>query len=156
MNDDELLAAFDAVELSLEQFSHRAHLRLAWILLENEGFDTALQRLRVGLPRLLEAFGIADTATQGYHETTTHAFLQLVDVTRRAYPPEMVDGGSKTEGARIEESEAFCEADPQLQSSKVLRLFYSPARRMDPRAKSEFLAPDLAPLPRYPPEPWTR
>jgi hypothetical protein len=140
MNDDALLAAFEAVELSLEQFSHRAHVRLAWILLENESFDAALNRLRVGLPRLLAAFGIEDTPSQGYHETTTHAFLQLVDVTRQAY---------QTEIPAID-SEAFCEAHPQLQSSKVLRLFYSPARRMDPRAKAEFLAPDLAPLPRLP------
>jgi len=140
MSDDELLAAFDAVELSLEQFTHRAHVRLAWILLDREGFDTALARLREGLPRLLEVFGITDAPTQGYHETTTHAFLQLVDVTNRAYQSEMESSNS----------EAFCVAHPQLQSSKVLRLFYSPARRMDPRAKSEFLEPDLAPLPRFP------
>jgi hypothetical protein len=140
MSDDELLVAFDAVELSLEQFSHRAHLRLAWILIEREGFDAALGRLRAGLPRLLEAFGIADSPTQGYHETTTRAFLLLVDVTRRAYQSEM----------KVNDSEAFCEAHPQLQSSKLLRLFYSPARRMDPRGKSEFLEPDLAPLPQFP------
>jgi hypothetical protein len=30
----------------------------------------------------------------------------------------------------------------------VLRLFYSPQRRMDPRAKTEFVEPDLVPLPR--------
>lgn len=146
MSDDELLAAFEAVELRLDQFSHRAHLRLAWILLERLDFDAALAQLRCGLPRLLEAFGIADTPTQGYHETTTRAFLTVVDVTRRAYADEL----------ECADSEAFCAAHPQLHSSKLLRLFYSPARRMDPRAKSNFLEPDLAPLPRFPPEPWTR
>jgi hypothetical protein len=30
----------------------------------------------------------------------------------------------------------------------ALRLFYSPARRADPRAKTEFVEPDLARLPR--------
>ena len=30
----------------------------------------------------------------------------------------------------------------------ALRLFYSPERRTDPRAKSQFVEPDLAPLPR--------
>jgi hypothetical protein len=29
-----------------------------------------------------------------------------------------------------------------------LRLFYSPRRQMDPRAKFQFVEPDLAPLPR--------
>jgi hypothetical protein len=140
MNDDELLAAFDAVELKLEHFTHRAHIRLAWILLDREGFEQALVRLRTGLPRLLQVFGIQDTPTQGYHETTTRAFLSLVDAMRRAYQIEMP----------AQDSEAFCQAHPQLLSSKLLRLFYSPAQRMDPRAKSEFLEPDLAPLPRFP------
>ena len=35
----------------------------------------------------------------------------------------------------------------------ALRLFYSPQRRMDPRAKSHFVEPDLAPLPIVLPDP---
>ncbi len=140
LDDAGLLAGFDQASLSLEQFSHRAHVRLAWILLRAHGLEEALARLRAGLPRMLEAFGIPDTPTQGYHETTTHAFLVLVDTTMRAYEREMT----------CENSEAFCEAHPQLQSSKILRLFYSPAHRMRPEAKHRFLEPDLAPLPRLP------
>ena len=30
----------------------------------------------------------------------------------------------------------------------ALRLFYSPQQRMHPRAKTEFVEPDLTPLPR--------
>jgi hypothetical protein len=45
-------------------------------------------------------------------------------------------------------ADAFCDAHPQLMARHALRLFYSPQRRMDPRAKAQFVEPDLAPLPR--------
>ena len=45
-------------------------------------------------------------------------------------------------------ADAFCEVHPQLMARSVLRLFYSPRRRMHPDAKTKFVEPDLAPLPR--------
>jgi len=42
----------------------------------------------------------------------------------------------------------FCDTHPQLQTCHCLRFFYTPKRRMEPRAKTEFIEPDLAPLPR--------
>jgi hypothetical protein len=74
----------------------------------------------------------------GYNETTTHAFAHLIAATMQAYGEVFptIDG------------EAFCATHPQLMTRHVLRLFYSPARRMDPRAKQEFVEPDLAPLPK--------
>ena len=140
LGDVQLLERFEQASLTVEQFSHRAHVRIAWILLRRDGFDGAMDALRVGLPRLLTAFGITDTPTQGCHETTTQAFLILVDTTMRAYESEMA----------CADSEPFCEAHPQLLSSKILRLFYSPEPRRNPEAKQRFLEPDLASLPRWP------
>ncbi len=37
---------------------------------------------------------------------------------------------------------------PQLMTNHIIRLFYSPTRRMDPLAKSTFVPPDLAALPK--------
>lgn len=140
LDDAQLLEHFEQASLTVDQFSHRAHVRVAWILLRRDGFDGAMEALRAGLPRLLTAFGIADTPTQGYHETTTQAFLILVDTTMRAYESEMASA----------DSDAFCEAHPQLLSSKILRLYYAPEHRMKPETKHRFLEPDLAPLPRWP------
>ena len=42
----------------------------------------------------------------------------------------------------------FYEQHPQLSQKKVLRLFYSGELFMSPRAKAEFVEPDLAPLPK--------
>ena len=44
-------------------------------------------------------------------------------------------------------SQEFCDTHPHLMQTSVLRLFYSPARRMDPKAKEGFVEPDLTPLP---------
>ena len=46
-----------------------------------------------------------------------------------------------------DDSEAFCDAHPQLMTRHALRLFYSPRQRMHPLAKTQFVEPDLAPLP---------
>ncbi len=48
------------------------------------------------------------------------------------------------------DAESFCDTHPQLQTRHVLRLFYSPERRMHPLAKTQFVEPDLAPLPKIP------
>jgi hypothetical protein len=53
-------------------------------------------------------------------------------------------------------ADAFCDAHPQLMARHALRLFYSPQRRMDPRAKAQFVEPDLAPLPRILPADFSR
>ena len=46
------------------------------------------------------------------------------------------------------DAESFCDTHPQLMTRHALRLFYSPQRRMHPLAKSQFIEPDLAPLPK--------
>jgi hypothetical protein len=46
------------------------------------------------------------------------------------------------------DSESFCTTHPHLLNKQILRLFYSPERRMHPDAKDCFIDPDLAPLPR--------
>jgi hypothetical protein len=68
----------------------------------------------------------------------TQAFAHLIAATLDAWEPVLP----------TESAEAFCEAHPQLLSRYVLRLFYSPALRGNPLAKTQFVEPDLAPLPK--------
>ena len=82
----------------------------------------------------------SDGPLEGYNETTTHAFMRLIDATRRAY-------------GRLyptPDADTFCDTHPQLMSKHILRLFYSPQRRGHPAAKQRFIEPDLAPLPEVP------
>ena len=138
MDDREFLAQFESLTLPFPQWTHRAHVKVAFLYLREHGFDAALQRLRSGIQSYNAANNVPDTPTSGYNETTTHAFLHLIDATMRAY----------SELIPTPDAESFCDAHPQLQHRHALRLFYSPQRRMHPDAKTRFVEPDLAPLPR--------
>jgi hypothetical protein len=111
-------------------------------MLRAHPFDVALPRMRRFIKAINDANGVPDGPLTGYNETTTHAFLHLVHATMAAY------GGTHP----TTDAESFIAAHPQLLSKHVLRLFYSPARRLHPDAKGSFVPPDMAPLPRPPGE----
>lgn len=138
MNDAEFLRQFESCELPYEAWTHRAHVKVAYLYLRANDFPTALSRIRIAIQRFNASKNVADGPTSGYSETTTHAFLHLVAATMGAH-------GSAIPTTTADE---FCDAHPQLLTRHVLRLFYSPERWLDPRAKAEFIEPDLAPLPK--------
>ena len=138
MDDRELLAQFESLTLPFAQWTHRAHVKVAYLYLREQGnFEAALAKLRRGIQAYNAANNVPDTPTSGYNETTTHAFLRLIDATMRAYGDVIP----------TPTADVFCDAHPQLQHRHALRLFYSPERRMHPEAKTRFVEPDLAPLP---------
>jgi hypothetical protein len=137
MDDQELLRQFENGMLPKEQWTHRAHVKVAYLYLCAHGFEGALAKLRAGIPQLNAAHGVEESPTRGYHETTTHAFLHLVDTAR------LVRDGVLS----ITDAEHFCDTHPHLLDKSILGLFYSPERRSHPDAKHRFIEPDLAPLP---------
>ena len=138
MNDAEFLANFEASAIPRADWTHRAHVKMAYLYLREHSFPEALELVRRGIQRLNAANNVPVGPDSGYNETTTHAFLHLVAATLSAY-------GAAFPTATADE---FCDAHPQLLTRHVLRLFYSPERRTDPRAKTQFVEPDLASLPR--------
>jgi hypothetical protein len=142
--DAEFLASFEARTLPFAEWTHRAHVKVAFLYVRTFGFDAALEKMRAGVRAYNAANHVPEGPTSGYNETTTVAFLQLVAATMAAY-----GGAFPTPTA-----DAFCDAHPQLMTRHALRFFYSPQRRMDPRTEAQFVEPDLAPLPRIvrPPE----
>lgn len=138
VTDAQLLEQFEQLTLPFELWTHQAHVRAAFIYLQRHEFDQALDRLRAGIKAYNARHNVPESATSGYNETTTHAFAHLIAATMQAYA-ELVP---------VADSQAFCEAHPQLMTRHALRLFYSPKCRMDAQAKTRFVPPDLAPLPR--------
>ena len=138
-SDVNLLEAFENGTFPRDQWNQRAHVAVAYLFLCAHPFDDALDRLRSDIRSYNAANGIADSPTTGYNETTTVALVRIIDAVRRAYA-EVFPAASAME---------FCDLHPELMSKHILRLFYSPERRMDPRAKTTFLEPDLASLPEY-------
>ena len=138
MTDAEFLGRFEGLTLPETEWTHRAHMRLAFLCLREAPLGAAIARVRRGIQAFNAHRGVEEGPLSGYNETTTQAFVRLVAATMAAYG----------ETFPTPDSEAFCDAHPQLMSRHVLRLYYSPEGRMRPQAKATFVEPDLAPLPR--------
>lgn len=137
-DDAELLRRFESAAVPFYEWTHRAHVRVAFLLLRAHPFDEALARMRAGVKAHNAVNRVRESPTSGYNETTTRAFLHLIAATIAAYEAVFA----------ADTSASFCDTHPQLMTRHALRFFYSPQRRMHPMAKAQFVEPDLAPLPR--------
>lgn len=134
LTDAEFLAGFEACTIPHAAWTHRAHIRMAYLVLRRDGFEQGLDAVREGIGRLNASQGTPEAIDRGYHETITRAWLRLVDSAMRHHGPEA-------------DFEAFAGQHPHLLNRTLLRLFYSRARIMSWEAKREFVEPDLGPLP---------
>jgi hypothetical protein len=73
MTDDDFLAAFEARTIPKAEWTHAAHVRMAWLFLKRLPFAAALDRIREGIRRYNAAVG-----SDGYHETIMVAFTLLI------------------------------------------------------------------------------
>ena len=81
LDDTALLRGFEACSLKESDFSHRTHVRVAWLYLTSGvHFEEAALRFCRGLRRYTASLGRADR----YHETITWAFLAIVSERQRA------------------------------------------------------------------------
>jgi hypothetical protein len=138
MSDAEFLEQFEDLTLPFQQWSHRAHLKVAYLYLQDLPFERALAKVRQGIKAYNAANEVPEGPASGYNETTTHALLQLVAAIMHAYGKLLP----------VASADEFCDVHPELATRNVLRFFYSPERWMHPDAKTKFVEPDLASLPR--------
>lgn len=125
--DREFLQSFEACSLGASCWTHEAHIKMGWLVLETSAsFDEALQRIRTGIIR----FNSSKNSI-GYHETITVAFARLIDSRR-------VDE---------ENWQAFFARNTDLLNKDCLKQFYSSAILKSEAAKQRFIEPDLADLP---------
>ena len=74
LSDEELVQQFSSCELDPDIFSHEAHLRLAWILIDKYGVERAVDLIQDGLRQFVESIGADDK----YHATLTVAAVKAV------------------------------------------------------------------------------
>jgi hypothetical protein len=132
MTDEELWTGFQDRSLTHAEWTHRAHLRVAWLHLERWELDEAHLRMRVGIIRLNAVHGTEESPKRGYHETLTRVWLAIVRALRRA------DASSTS-------LEFLTKHEGDLDRNAPLR-HYSQARLFSPEARSVFVPPDLDPL----------
>ena len=137
MDDATLLRQFEDLTLPFEKWTHRTHVKVAYLYLSQFGLEDAIDRMRAGIKAYNAVNEVPEGPMSGYNETTTQAFLRIVHATLVAYG----------DAFPTDDADSFCDTHPHLLSKSVLRLFYSPAQRLHPDAKTQFVLPDLAPLP---------
>lgn len=127
MTHQELVEHFERLTLSPELFSHREHVRLAWIYLRDYPPLTALEKFCEGLKRFAASLGKADR----YHETISWAYLLLIH-----------ERMAKTESAHS--WEVFAEANGDLfgWNPSILTRYYREETLQSDLAKRVFLFPD--------------
>lgn len=137
MTDAEYITAFESCALTPEQWTHRAHVRMAWIYLKaGEPFEAVLSKVRQGIQRHnLVVLG----KPGGYHETITYAFLRVIKTCLR--------GDLSDQDFAAETFEEFCLRQPSLLSSNLLKQYFSQELLASELARKEFVDPDVSPLP---------
>jgi hypothetical protein len=133
LTDAEFLTAFRAQAIPSNEWTHRAHVRAAYLHLCEMPFEEAMDAMRDGIKKLNASNGVVETPERGYHETLTRAWLTVISATIRSR-------------GRGDGFEAFAAQQPHLLTSTLLRVFYS-ASGMTPESRYSFVEPDLAPLP---------
>ncbi len=134
MTDAEFLAAFESCALPAEQWTHQAHVRVAYLYASRHELSVAIERMRTSIKKYNAATDTPEKIDRGYHETITVAFMQLVFVANVQTGPH-------------ESSADFYDSHPELQSKFALRNYYSKDRIMTLEAKRDFVEPNLCPLP---------
>src|SRR6188768_1978553 len=129
-SDLEFLAAFEAGVYAPADFSHRAHVRLAYVYLADSDVNLALERMRGALVCFLSQHGIPATK---YHETLTRAWVLAVHHFMHRSP----DATS---------ADDFIDRNPLLLDSKIMLTHYSAGLLFSDAARAAFVEPDLDPI----------
>jgi hypothetical protein len=132
MDDQELWQAFGSASLPEKDWTHRGHLRVAWLYSQGHPLDEAHVLMRVGIIRLNAFHGLVETPARGYHETITRVWLVIVRALMKEVPAAS--------------SLAFVEACGDRLGRDALLRHYSRERLMSVEARARFVEPDLAPL----------
>lgn len=133
MTDLEFIRRFEATNYTAQEWTHEAHIRMGWYYLSQLGLREAISRVRTGIQKLNAVIG---TTGRGYHETITVFFLELID-NRWIVMPDLTWAD-------------FKERNADLFQFKILFEYYSSALVESPKAKAEYLPPDLRKIPPLP------
>lgn len=134
MTDEEFLAALENCSLPFNQWTHRAHVRVAYVYASQLSLNDAIDKMRAGVKAYNAANEVPEAIDRGYHETITEAFMRLIFAANRQTGPH-------------QSAEEFCDQHPELLDKRVILRFYSRERIMSWEAKRDFIEPDLQPLP---------
>ena len=133
ISDSEFRAAFEAGAFAPADFSHRAHVRLAYVYLAESDVELALERMRAALVGFLGVHGIPASK---YHATLTRAWILAVDHFMHRSPA-------------ASSGDDFIARNPLLLDTKIMLTHYSADLLFSDDARAAFVEPNLDPIPRH-------
>ena len=132
-SDLEFRAAFEAGAFAPADFSHRAHVRLAYVYLAESDVGLALERMRAALLTFLCHH---DIPASKYHATLTRAWILAVDHFMHHAPA-------------ASSADDFIDRNPVLLDSRIMLTHYSADLLFSDEARAQFVEPNLDPIPRH-------
>jgi adenylate kinase family enzyme len=132
---DDLGVRFEACAIPATEWTHAAHLVVGLWHVDRYGVEDALRRLRSGIRRLNESHGGVNSETNGYHETITAVYVQLLAQSLESSQSDM----------SLDMRAIELLAGP-LAARDMLFTFYSRERLMSTTARLGWVEPDLAPV----------
>ena len=125
----------ESCRFPVEQFDHRAHLRLAYVyLVKSKQVDESIAHMRDALTGLLRHAGVDPSVK--YHETLTQAWIRAVNhfmnITQEA-----------------KSADQFIDKNPLMLDSKIMLSHYSAETLFSDEARHSFVKPNLEPIPQH-------
>jgi len=130
-DDEEFIAKWADTTLEFEKWTHRSHIRMAYIIINKlyPDKDNITNTIREGIKRFNNKN--IEKIVLGYHETITIFWIdQVFDAVKK----------------HIDETlnfEQFIEIEKQLLASKILFQYYSKEYLFKEEAKIKYFPPDL-------------
>lgn len=123
----ETFSRFVEGRLSLDEWTHEAHLITCWVALRDRNPAEALSFLRNAIQTHNCGIGIRNTETSGYHETLTVYYVTAVHEAAASEPEELFTHPDCERGATAK--------------------YWTKDLLFSAEARGNWVAPDIAPLP---------
>lgn len=132
VGDEIFIQAFEDATLPFEDWTHEAHLRMAWNYITEYGKEGAIPHIRLGIQNFNEQN--KDKVKFGFHETITMFYIA-----------EVAHAIKKSPG--VSSFEEFLERNRYLLDKTVIAQYYSHNHLYSDTARHQFVQPDLKQLP---------
>lgn len=127
ISDKAFLAQFEDLTLDKIYFNHLGHLRLAWLYLQQENLETAINKVCVGIKAYAESLGAKDK----FNLTITDAIVRIMAQRINTMPEK--------------NWQLFLDTNRDLVNNtvSVLSQYFSLDQMMGEKARGKLIAPDL-------------
>ncbi|CAF4055393.1 unnamed protein product [Rotaria sordida] len=133
LDDDEFLKQFESY--TLKNWSHKTHIRMAWLYLTRNGRRVGVNKIFDGIKNFIQNSPIARKTT--FHFTMTYFWIQMIDLAIAQSPKQI-------------NFEEFLRLNPHLLNGGLFLEYYKKETMLNnPIARQEMVLPDIKSLPTF-------